>query len=753
MLGAGYSDDMMFGPAQSMGGMYGPAEYSLPPTSSLYLGHAQPYADPRDNAILLSREALEASPELLARYRAQADLLGRAGVLPNGLAHPMTSAQGTVVPGMYGPESQELGRYDLSSSSAQAWAHPGHGQSFQDGRHIGPKVGHGAGGVDGFAPGSQRPFPGGGGSAAVQAHSPTHGAAFPAISGPHGQGPSAASSYAGGSLPFPNHHVQHSGHSSGSSDQQRRSEELSDDFGSDHSVPSSANSSSVHLPIVDHRGRHYSASPTVPYQQPNLSVSSASDGGRKGEVGEGGFSSAFGLMSLDDPAVLAGLASDSAPFFTTINGFASGSNDGSGAHSANSSSTSLHSSVTSESYESSNTSHSNHPGLSLPTPELLASLKGGLLSAGGRDALDSKELKDFWKQYLRTPLTGPGSQTPMFPLQTPTGPGQQLGGTGAIVGRPSSSRRHSRVASLPSMKTPPIMTMNQDFNSFAPGGDFTPHVGHKSRVRQGEQDRHDGVHGQEGQTYGQGHAYSGVRTTLHGGVEDLKSYEQAVLARNPPTHLKLVPKRRGTMPGGSAQPNMAKSPQPLPLMPPSSHTSAMGGFANPTKLGVSHQDGFGERPRSSSSSLADAFGSPIDSHQSSTLSHGSSESPREGSVDEGSNDGSSMSGGSSWFRPTFKRLASQTLGPANAKRATLGPAGWDDEAVEEDDEAYDRDRHGTRLGQFSSHSHGQAALRRFSLPANTSAGIASGGITLPPIRTVTQVHAPSAQSPTSTPAQ
>ena len=207
MLGPGYADDMMFGAAQSsMGGMYMPAEYSLPPASSLYPAHTQPYSDPRDNAILLSREAIEASPELLARYRAQADMMGRGGVMPNGLAHSMSAAQGTVVPGLYGPDSQELGRYDLSSSSAQAWAHPGHGHSFQDGGHVSAKVGHGAGVVDGFSAGSQRPFPGGGGSAALQAHPPTHGAPFPPISGPHGQGPGAGA-YVGGSLQIGRAHV------------------------------------------------------------------------------------------------------------------------------------------------------------------------------------------------------------------------------------------------------------------------------------------------------------------------------------------------------------------------------------------------------------------------------------------------------------------------------------------------------------------------------------------------------------------
>ena len=49
----------------------------------------------------------------------------------------------------------------------------------------------------------------------------------------------------------------------------------------------------------------------------------------------------------------------------------------------------------------------------------------------------------------------------------------------------------------------------------------------------------------------------------------------------------------------------------------------------------------------------------------------SSESPRESSAGAESDSAAS-------YRPSFKRLASQTLGPPNAKRALLGPAGWDD---------------------------------------------------------------------------
>ncbi|KAF7789742.1 hypothetical protein EIP86_000688 [Pleurotus ostreatoroseus] len=686
-------DFLLAGPAApSMNGLYMPADYALPPASSLYAtAHAQAYADPRDPTLVLPRDALDASPEMLARYRAQAELLGRAGVLPNG-ALALNTTQPSVVQSLYAADHQPLGRYDLSSSQAQAWAHAGHGQSFQGDGH---KT------VDGFSTGAERPFPGGGGSTALPAHPPSHGAPFSTLPTSSQPGATAAGSYAGSGVPFPQHHLQHAGHASGA-DGHRRSEELSDDFGSDsaHSVPSSANSSSVHLPLVDHRGRPYSASPTAPYQQPNLG-----DGhGRKEEVGEGGFSSAFGLMSLDDPAVLAGLANDSAPFFSAINSFPHSAESSSGAHSTNSSSTSLTSASTSQSHETGHTSHSSM-GLSLPTPtpELLASLKGNLLSAGGRDALDSKELRDFWKQYMRTPLTGPGSQTPLFPLQTPTGPGQQLG---SAAGRPSPTRRHSRVNSLPSMKTPPIM--GQDFSTFAPGKERQPEDGHRD-------DRHGYSHGYS----------SSVRTTLHGDAEDLKSYEQAVLARKAPTQLKLVPKRRGTMPAGTTAPHLGGfGPMQPPSIPSLSHATHMHPSTHMNGADIHYRDG--QRPGSASSSLADAFGSSPAAGQLA-----SSESPRESSVGTESSDG----GTSGSTRPSFKRLASQTLGPENSKRALLGPAGWEDEdALEEDDEVDDDDGRWNSRRRYTVAGGVESGLRRFSLPTSAGAGIASGGSTLPPIK-------------------
>lgn len=406
--------------------------------------------------------------------------------------------------------------------------------------------------------------------------------------------------------------------------------------------------------------------------------------------------------------------------------------------------TSSHTSNSSAGNASNDSSH-GQSGLSLPTPtpDLIASLKnGGILSAGGREVLDSKELREFWKQYMRTPLTGPGGGNNLFPLQTPTGPGQQLGST-SPTNRPSPSRRHSRVASLPSMKTPPIFTSNyghlgagaqaQDFGSFPSNANFSFSSQPKVRGRPQPQDDRDGPAAKP--------QYSSVRTTLHGDAEDLKSYEQAVLARKAPTTLNLIPKRRGTMPPGSSAPNktsivggpvgslsQATNP-PVPPFPSLESFNRTGG-ANAS-----------ERPGSSSSSLADAFGGSHAYQQQQNAYHShSSESPpgqRESSAGAESDSGLSSSPSQS-YRPSFKRLASQTLGPANTKRALLGPAGWDDRDPSE--EAFDEEEEDQHRGQRA----GEAAhdvnhpSRRYSLPAGASLSGVAGGMTLPPIRTASE---------------
>ena len=83
----------------------------------------------------------------------------------------------------------------------------------------------------------------------------------------------------------------------------------------------------------------------------------------------------------------------------------------------------------------------------------------------------------------------------------------------------------------------------------------------------------------------------------------------------------------------------------------------------------------------------------------------------------------------------------------------LGAEAADGEEQEEDEMEDGRHGGGMGAGGLGRYAvgHGQGGLRRFSLPANAGVGIASGGSTLPPIRT--QVHESSSQSPSSAFAQ
>ncbi|KZT22412.1 hypothetical protein NEOLEDRAFT_1243965, partial [Neolentinus lepideus HHB14362 ss-1] len=208
----------------------------------------------------------------------------------------------------------------------------------------------------------------------------------------------------------------------------------------------------------DHEYSHRSGS--------HHSQASSVDGhGERGE-GEGGFSSAFGMMSLDDPNVLAGLSNDAPPFF------------------------------------SSEMNLPQHGGENEPTPS--ANSNGNLKTPSTRET-ETRELRDFWKQYMRTPGSGGGSGwTPIFG-----------GDSNGILGRPSPPKRGlSRVASLPSVKTPTGL------------GDVNRTLLQPLVVPDGQ--------GQGEQT----------RTQLHfADREDLKSYEAAVLARKGLTELNLVPKK------------------------------------------------------------------------------------------------------------------------------------------------------------------------------------------------------------------
>jgi hypothetical protein len=222
-------------------------------------------------------------------------------------------------------------------------------------------------------------------------------------------------------------------------------------------------------------------------------------------------------MSIDDPAVLAGMAPDAQPFFSGM-------------------------------------------GLTTPTPakerearDRYASMFSltGSATASSRDAregvkeeptlagltpreAETRELREFWKAYMRTPLTGGG------PLggPTPTTSGAMLGtSTDAEPARPTlaGKRGLSRVASLPSVKTPA-----REQAQYAPGSMMPPV---------------------------QRNAYTSAN------ADDLRSYEQAVLSRRAPMNLNLIPKRARA--GSSALVGAYDDSHTSSVSPPSQNAIAM----------------------------------------------------------------------------------------------------------------------------------------------------------------------------------
>ncbi|KAJ7496348.1 hypothetical protein B0H11DRAFT_2276488 [Mycena galericulata] len=374
------------------------------------------------------------------------------------------------------------------------------------------------------------------------------------------------------------------------------------------------------------------------------------------------FSSAFGLMSLDDPNVLAGLAADGVPFFSQR---APGSSSSSSSHS----------------HSHSHHSQAGHTGLTPGTgpgvghtgltphgekaramqlvPPLAyqaypplgppAGVGVGAQTPSTREA-ETRELREFWKAYMRTPLTGPGDVSALG-LQTPSAnAGAALA---AGLGPPSASGRRYRVASLPSVKTP-----------------------------EGEMDAapsYAAVH-QPGQGGGGGGPQTQQARTMHN--DDLRSYEAAVLARKAPELTLRKPARRPTTSAGVSQPQQQQQQQP----PPSFDFGAAG----------RERGGALEGAGTSQSSLAGAFGFAGAGYGAAPAGSGSvpnspfpgtpssnSASASASASDDGDDEHSS--------RPAFKRLPSQTLGPPQSKRrrdrptmeilgmmtpgASLGPGG------------------------------------------------------------------------------
>lgn len=325
-------------------------------------------------------------------------------------------------------------------------------------------------------------------------------------------------------------------------------------------------------------------------------------------------------------------------------------------------------------------------------------------NARDREA-EMRELRDFWKAYLRTPLTGPSSgfgQTPkaellnsgfggsgiLDALDTSSLATPGLGAGGPLGSRPSVKRGLSRVASLPSVRTPP-----EEKTGLGLGGVFQV-----PRMPASQSLAHSQSRDVPMQTPGGGGRNS--RTE-----DDLKRYEQAVLARQheAPLKLSIQPKaRRGAKREGSQAGSVSPSVRPAGAVgggPSSSSSSSIqqnqqihqgmvpqaydgnglqgmfvepGPLDNPALSGLGHQhggagsggEGLGGGGTSSDEAPAPmvrAF--PNLSHSRSTTANATSDAAQ---------------------RPSFKRLPSQTLENTVQKRAARG--GWGDDGGEDGDE-------------------------------------------------------------------
>ena len=255
-----------------------------------------------------------------------------------------------------------------------------------------------------------------------------------------------------------------------------------------HDSIDDSDSASVSTSELGHSDHSFYDSPTIPQ---GISDNSSTHGDNRKSDNQERFSSAFGLMSLDDPNVVAGITSDGTPFFSNHNGENMVGED-----------------------VLMNLGKVN-------VPDQLSSTSGGISAAGmtPREA-EIRDLREFWKQYIRTPLTGPNSNHASFPLATPT-PNNVHGQLEAP--KPSSGKKLSRVASLPSVKTPPVSS------------DVGPIGHHCYPSNDPRNNNHPAV-----ANHHRSHLHS------HMGPDDLQSYERAVLARKTNINLNLPRKRHGT---------------------------------------------------------------------------------------------------------------------------------------------------------------------------------------------------------------
>lgn len=376
--------------------------------------------------------------------------------------------------------------------------------------------------------------------------------------------------------------------------------------------------------------------------------------------GEGVYSSAFGLMSLDDPAVLAGLANDGEPFFTSVQ----------------------HQGHSEESSEGRINDHMHHSDAGLNASDIEPSATSGSHASSGT-SLSSfgapnfggsstiplatlEELKEFWKQYMRTPLNGPGSSDIFAnpPASAQSGHGHE----GELV-TPYQIPGFGTPRFNPNPQPPPFhltlnpLRWNQEISLSSTTNPSNPSSNSSAYA--------------PGSTAGTNH-----------GDDNLKRYKQAVLARKTPTLLNLAPRRRGAahlgaISGSSQNHSYSQTQQDLARQqekqaqtaqqeerPSNSLPKAFDTAEDQQHKEPDSRDAHSPTPSVSSEKTILGYASPSATADA-TMSPPSVRAPAPSRHSTSSASASPVVGGAS-SRPSFKRLASPTLAPENSKRVRLG---------------------------------------------------------------------------------
>ncbi|KAJ4478428.1 hypothetical protein J3R30DRAFT_3404473 [Lentinula aciculospora] len=306
--------------------------------------------------------------------------------------------------------------------------------------------------------------------------------------------------------------------------------------------------------------------------RPGTSASGSMDEHPSEHSNNAGFSNAFGLLSLDDPAVIAGLANDGAPFFSHLNhlGVDSHLNNppgstGTGLALRNDPDATpmpigeaqamglVGPGVVPNPTISSTSSHQpqhfprGRPSTGHGRNSNWGPGNTGDLGTPGRET-ETRELREFWKAYMRTPLSGPGGTAGgmlgAHPDMHLLSPGGNLNGNSSS-GAAASPYRRQRISSLPSVKTPTAISDEERYAAGFVG--FNGPYGQKYPQPQGPppllvppSHRNHPGHASYQQPHNVPYAVApGGAATIHGNAEDLRSYEAAVLARKAPVNLSM----------------------------------------------------------------------------------------------------------------------------------------------------------------------------------------------------------------------